>query len=358
MDIKILSELKTVMEAPRSLHSYFAWPTVTRLKNGDIAVGASGFRFEHICPFGKAVISESHDECESFSAPAPVIDTPLDDRDCGLCAFGESGLIVTSFNNEVSFQRQYNKDNAYVQAYLDTVTEEDEEKYLGSTFRISYDNGVTFSDIIKSPVTSPHGPVQLSDGRILWVGRQFRDYSAHTPGKYGIEAHYINSDGTTEYAGFIPNVTVEGVEPYMCEPHAIELDNGDILCHIRADKYGDKRVFSTFQSISEDKGKTWSEPRQLLDIEGGAPAHLLQLPCGDIISIYCDRRSPYTIKVMKSSDNGATWDTDNILYTNGVDDDIGYPATVQLRNGELFTVFYAHKDESSPAAIYGIKWMY
>ena len=45
-----------------------------------------------------------------------------------------------------------------------------ETRDFGATYRISHDMGVTFGDIQKSPITSPHGPVAYGDG-LLWVGR-------------------------------------------------------------------------------------------------------------------------------------------------------------------------------------------
>ena len=111
MKIQKIGEPKIIISNPDSYHNYFAWPTVSRLQNGKIAVVASGFRLAHVCPFGKAVISYSENEGESYTVPAPIIDTPLDDRDAGILAFGESNVIVTSFNNKVEFQMS-EKDNA------------------------------------------------------------------------------------------------------------------------------------------------------------------------------------------------------------------------------------------------------
>ena len=99
MKIIQIGDPKIVMDNPNSHHNYFGWPTVARLQNGKIAVAASGFRLRHVCPFGKAVMSVSEDEGAHYTAPAPIIDTVLDDRDTGLCPFGESGLVLTSFNN-------------------------------------------------------------------------------------------------------------------------------------------------------------------------------------------------------------------------------------------------------------------
>ena len=92
MQIELIGKPKKIMSNPYSRHGYFAWPTVARLQDGKIMAGASGFRIEHICPFGKAVISYSFDNGETYTPPAPVIDTPLDDRDVGICTFGKKAL--------------------------------------------------------------------------------------------------------------------------------------------------------------------------------------------------------------------------------------------------------------------------
>ena len=95
-------------------------------------------------------------------------------------------------------QRGYNKDNAYVQSYIDTITPEDEEKYLGALFRISNDCGLTFGKIHHSPITSPHGPVQLKDGTVMWAGTRFDDIFG------GIEVRCLDTEsGETELTGKI-----------------------------------------------------------------------------------------------------------------------------------------------------------
>ena len=106
MKIRRIGQKKTVMSNEKGSRPYFAWPTVARLQDGRILVGASGYRVEHICPFGKGVIAFSNDEGESYGEIIPVIDTVLDDRDVGLTVFGDKGLIVTSFNNTLEFQRE------------------------------------------------------------------------------------------------------------------------------------------------------------------------------------------------------------------------------------------------------------
>ena len=65
MKIEQIGQAQVIIDNPDSKHDYFAWPSVARLQSGKIAVVASGFRCQHICPFGKAVIAYSEDEGET-----------------------------------------------------------------------------------------------------------------------------------------------------------------------------------------------------------------------------------------------------------------------------------------------------
>lgn len=347
---------RIIISNPHSHHNYFGWPTVAKLQNGKIAVVASGFRRRHVCPFGKAVISYSEDGGETYTPPAPIIDTVLDDRDGGILAFGESGVIVTSFNNTTAFQRRNDESDAYDLSYLDTVDPQEEADALGATFRISQDRGVTFGALHKSPVSSPHGPLELPDGTLLWVGYRFSPNDTPQPGAC-IEAHRIYPDGTMEYVGRIENVTIDGAEPLSCEPHAVLLDDGTLLAHIRVEQ-GRPRIFTIWQSESRDGGKTWSKPVSLLPLNGGSPPHILKHSSGVLICTYGYRQPPYGIKAMFSRDNGRTWDHGYDVYVNNVSSDLGYPSSVELDDGSILTVFYAHPGENEPAVIMQQKWQF
>lgn len=353
MNIKLIGNAEIIMSNPHSHHGYFAWPTVSLLQNGKIAVGASGFRLEHVCPFGKAVISFSSDGGETYTLPAPVIDTPLDDRDAGICTFGKSGVIFTSFNNSAEMQREYNQENEYVQNYINTITKEDEEKYLGATFRISRDFGVTFGKIYRSPVTSPHGPTELKDGTVLWAGTRFDDVFG------GIEIRRLDTEsGETELIG---RITASDNKYVLNEPNMLELPNGRLICHMRCENSelfngGSEELFTVFQSVSDDGGKTWSAPEMLLDETGGAPPHLIMLSSGILLCTYGRRKMPYGIMAMVSCDGGESWEKDIRIYENTASDDIGYPSTVELDDGTLITVFYATDAENKPCNIMQQKW--
>jgi hypothetical protein len=366
MKAELLGARKIIMSNPTSYHNYFGWPTVARLKNGRIAVGASGYRLRHVCPFGKTVLSISEDNGETYPIAAPVIDTVLDDRDAGLCPFGESGLIVTSFNNATAFQRSKSYVGDYALAYLDMVTAEDEAKCLGSTFRVSFDNGVTFGPLYKSPITSPHGPVELADGTILWVGRTFNSLDRFVDDDR-IKCYTLDPvTGEMEFRGAVEQIYVEEGCLGSCEPHTIQLPDGKLLCHIRVQEQG---YFSIFQSESTDGGYTWSKPQAILDKKGGAPSHMILLSDGVLLATYGYRSVPCGIRYMVSRDLGKTWSTGHVLYEDlgdytldghtedvGNHKDIGYPSTVELDDGSLLTIYYAHPTPEEPSVIFQQKW--
>ncbi len=357
MKIINIGEPEIVMQNPNSHHNYFGWPTVTRLQNGKIAVTASGFRMNHLCPFGKLVISYSEDEGKTYTAPAPIMDTPLDDRDGGILPFGESGVIVTSFNHPRESYRAWATKwaepmgvNEYVNQYLNMITDEEEKKYLGSTFRISNDCGVTFGPVMKSPVMAPHGPCALSDGSVLWVGRIYLERNANF-----LKSYKLNADGTFELLGSIDDIFYDGERQLSGEPHTIQLDDGTLLCHIRVQNLNKSSVngslFTIYQTISTDLGKTWSTPERILPEKSGAPSHILKHSSGMLISTYGRRITPYGIKAMFSADNGKTWDVDYDVYVNEITTDLGYPSTIELSDGSLLTVFYARPTKESSAVV-------
>ena len=131
MKIIIKEDAKTICSNENGMHKYFGWPSVTRLKDNSLAMVASGFRLSHICPFGKLIMCRSYNEGKSWTAPEIIMDTPLDDRDGGICTFGDNGVFVTSFNNHIDFQRKHQQNEIYRISYLDMVEKMgDFEKYI------------------------------------------------------------------------------------------------------------------------------------------------------------------------------------------------------------------------------------
>ncbi len=170
-----------------------------------------------------------------------------------------------------------------------------------------------------------------------------------------IKAYRIYTDGKCEYLGKIENVSDEHGELFSCEPYAIELNDGRILCIIRVQRHGKNKVFTMYKSYSSDAGRSWSFPEQICDDLEGAPAHLTIHSSGTLILSYGHREEPCAVRCAFSRDNGETWNFGHVLCEIP-GDDIGYPATIELSDKSLLTVFYAHAHSTYPAEIMQIKW--
>ena len=358
MKVEVLSK-KVICSNENSIHNYFGWPTVARLQDGRLAMVASGFRLTHRCPFGKVVICYSSDEGRTWTKPAVVIDTPLDDRDGGIAVYGEKNVLITSFNNSLTTQRSWVPDDKehphYRTAYLDIVERNGGwEKYLGSTFCISHDGGNTFGPVQKIPVSCPHGPAVLQDGTLLYVGTRFDDPEVPPVSGNSVVCYRMQPDGSYEYLSDIEDV---GGNLNSYEPHAIQLKSGKIIVHIRVQDEKRKTTFTIYQCESDDGGKTFTKPHQILGPKGGSPAHLLEHE-GVLISVVGYRAVPYGIRVAFSKDEGLTWDDDHILVDDSANWDVGYPSTVALKDGTMLTTFYGRLKEDGPAVIQQVIWKY
>ncbi|MBI3974053.1 MAG: exo-alpha-sialidase [Chloroflexi bacterium] len=95
---------------------------------------------------------------------------------------------------------------------------------------------------------------------------------------------------------------------------------------------------------SDDGGRTWTYPI-VTDI-WGYPPHLLRLADGRILCTYGHRRPPLGVQAVISSDAGETWDVAHpaILADDGETTDLGYPMSVQLPDGSIYTAYYITHD--------------
>lgn len=342
---KLNAQHQTICENRRSLFSYFAWPSVARIPDGTLAMVCSGYRTNHIDPFGKGVICYSRDEGKTWTRPLPIIDTLEDDRDCGILVY-DGKVMVNTFNNGIDGQYQMIKNQEkyhtpLYQAYMQHVDASADEQLYGSLY-VTSEDGYCFGEIKRAPVQSPHGPCQMPDGSLFFVGMPMK---IGDRGLGRLECYRVDKEENFTYLSSI--ASPEGCQ--YCEPYAIYVD-GKIIMQIRENK-----SFNIHQCESTDGGKTWTTPRPV-GIENGSPPHLLRHSSGVLISVYGRRKEPYGQRVMLSRDNGTTWDTDYVLRDDGPSSDLGYPATVELKDGSLLTVYYQQEEKDGPCVIMQSIW--
>jgi hypothetical protein len=349
-----------VFSAPDLVFGYSAWPSVTRANNGDLLAVYSGKRIEHVCPFGKVILQRSRDEGKTWSAPIIAIDTPLDDRDAGVTVLSGGRVVVTTFNNtrkeqaEWADKRSFTPDErgSLIKAYLPLVNDKMEDKYLGSLISVSEDDGFSFGEPFKSPVSAPHGSNLMKDGSLIYAGTPFPSKPAGADGQIAV---YKSGDCRNFELLAEINRGPEAMDGLYCEPHVIELPGGRIVVHIRVQgDYEGEQLFTVMQSVSDDGGKTFSVPR--LTGAAGSPPHLLLHSSGTLVCVYGKRKPPYGIQAMFSRDNAETWDTGYYLWNQGADGDLGYPASVELSNGDIFTIYYAKRLGQNLTSILWTRW--
>lgn len=338
---------------------YQAWPSVAKDEDGVIYAAASGHRLGHVCPFGKDLLYISRDDGKSWEGPIIVNDTYLDDRDAGLCAWGKGNLVMSWFTlGPDQLDRREAEGRPMVKTQLVNAARElwkelpAEDTKIGAFVKVSEDGGKNWSDGIRVPVTSPHGPTRKSDSSLLFLGKEKCWGNGLTPNHiYTFES----KDGgyTWEKLGYVE--LPEGFDASeIHEPHAIELPDGTILGGLRVSSPklpGKNGVFTTF---SYDGGKTFTKP-QLLDL-CGTPPHFLLHSSGAIVLTYGRRIAPCEERAVISWDGGRTWSEEITISQESPDWDLGYPASVELSDGSIMTVYYQKYPGDSYNSILYTKW--
>lgn len=138
------------------------------------------------------------------------------------------------------------------------------------------------------------------------------------------------------------------------EPHVIGLPDGWLLGAIRAEGNNVPHSFTIYTTIPSDGGKSWSEP-VCTDVSG-SPPHLMLHSSGALICSYGRREEPYGEHAVVSYDYGKTWAEDYIINDNTDSSDLGYPASVELWDGSIMTVYYQKLPGDNNCSILSTKW--
>ena len=355
-------ETKVISQQPEYYHG---WSTLARRANGELWVTWSGGREAHVCPFGQVHGMTSKDDGKTWTFPRVLLDSAIDDRDSGVLETAKGTLLVTTFTS-LAYEPYLEKQASFAElrpkgwetkamkpeqlarwnaahARLDAAGRKAE---LGEWVLRSTDGGLTWSPRIPTVVNSPHGPIQLKDGRLLYAGKQL------WTGDKKIGVCESKDDGLTwNWLAEIP--ARKGDDPVASyhELHAVEAADGTLIAHIR--NHNKENAGWTLQTESRDGGRTWNEPHPVCF---GLPSHLLRLRDNRLLMTYGHRRPPFGNQARISSDNGRTWSAAMVISGDGKGGDLAYPSTVELADGSLLTVWYETMAEPKLAVLRQARW--
>jgi Neuraminidase (sialidase) len=324
---------------------YHGWPALTRRRNGELLVAYSGGREQHVCPYGRVELIRSRDDGKTWSWPEVVLDTAIDDRDAGIVETPSGALLVTTFTS-LAYEASLAK-NPKWQPVQARTTPEQRRTLLDTWMLRSTDGGLTWSAPYRVPANSPHGPVALDDGRLLYAGKQLWQ-----PGqKIGV-CESTDDGRTWRWLAVIPARPGDDPSKDYHELHAVDAGRGRIVAQIR--NHNPRNAGETLQTESSDGGKTWTTPHTIG--VWGLPSHLLRLRDGRLVMTYGYRRAPFGIQARLSKDRGDTWSDPIMLTNDGAGGDLGYPSTAELANGALLTVWYEKLADSPKAVLRQTRW--
>ena len=337
---------------------YLAWPTVVTCASGEILVVFSGDREEHVCPYGKTLMIRSGDRGETWTDPAIINNTPLDDRDAGIIELASGTLVMSWFtgptwDNFALFLELGLGTPAQVEAWArhcGKIPEETRRAWLGSWTRRSTDRGRTWEPAVPSIVSAPHGPVQAAGGELLYAGTAVVDgRDAVLLATSTDEARSWQVAGTVLCLDDYP-----GEDHHFTEPHVAELAGGELLVILRTDN-GAAGIHSC---RSSDGGHTWSPPEPTGMDGHNQPGHLLRLADGRLLCTYGRRVPPFGQRACLSEDEGRTWrlDAEVVLRDDGAGTDLGYPASAEVSPGEVLTVYYQVDRPGEKVCINATRW--
>ena len=339
---------------------YHGWPTLARRSNGELLLVCSGGRESHVCPFGWVEMMRSKNGGRTWGWPRVLMDTAIDDRDAGVCETKQGSLLVTTFTSlayaeyldaakpgdKGRFQDWTEERIAAWRAAHERTPDADREEMLGTWMLRSTDAGASWSAPYRVPVNSPHGPIALSDGRIIYAGKRLW----HEKRRIGVADSH--DDGRTwRWLAEIPTRDGDDFAEYH-ELHVVEAATGRLVVHIRNHNKADER--ETLQTESEDGGRTWSVPHPIG--VWGLPSHLLRLGDGRLLMTYGHRREPFGNQARLSEDHGESWSDAMTISADGIGFDLGYPSTVELEDGSLVTVWYERMADSPYAVLRQAAW--
>lgn len=308
------------------------FPHALRLRDGRIAAVVRS-PANHLGIDGRLDIVFSSDDGTTWSKPALVVDTPIDDRDPAI-GQAKDGTLVIGYYRDANYNEQGKYDRAIDKPHDTFVT-------------LSSDGGKTWQPPLEIDISeigwgSPYGRMlTLPDGAMLMpvYGLEVRPAGQKSPkrrdGMPGDTNHSYLFRSTDNGKTWKRWSEVGDGKMQLNETAVLRLPDGKIIAAARS------RSRDLWRTESTDEGRTWSKLRQIAPINVH-PADMVLLKDGRILLTVGHRIPPYGVIGMLSDAKGEfKWEGHFVLMNDAYSKDCGYPSTILLKDGQALTLYYA-----------------
>jgi len=204
----------------------------------------------------------------------------------------------------------------------------------------SEDGGVTWETFSVEGKDYVRNLIVETDGTLTMIRALKSDWENKGDGSPNLEVAR-SSDGGKSWTA--REGVIDWDYPGFGEVSSIRLRSGKLLAALRRQIPGTvgEGFEDTVITASEDDGKTWSKPWQLLPC-AEVHAYLTELDDGRILATYSSYHMPWGVFAVGSDDGGKTWDLDRpIQLALSAGYWVGWAATLQLPDKSLVTSYAA-----------------
>jgi len=236
----------------------------------------------------------------------------------------------------------------------------------------SEDNGETWAPAYKASVSPMRWgqpidePIELPDGSLLMAVQGMLRARAYHADEEPYRCFLIRSDNKGQDWEHWSTIAYDpaGIVSFS-EPALGRMPDGTLVCMMRTMHLPRRRHQRMWFSYSRNAGESWSPP-EATNL-WGYPADFTLLRDGRMLCTYGYRRDPMGVRGCISND-GIHWDAANefVIREGGTAPiaaepgwywHIGYPTSIQLKNGTIFTVDHQWTDkEPFVQYVVGVLW--
>ena len=306
------------------------FPVAQRLHEGRIAVVLRGGA-DHVGIKGRLDIVFSSDSGKTWTKPAIVVDSPVDDRNPAFGQAKDGTLVVGFWRAAKDTYKDYDVDSSSQPV---------------STWVTRSTDGATWSepaeiDVREIGYGSPYGKIlTLPDGTMLMnvYGYGVRPAGEKLEAKVDHSYLFRSTDhGVTwkRHATIAQNFNETGL---------VRLANGSLLAAMRS--AGDKANVSITRST--DGGESWSKPEPISE-PMAHPGDLVPLRDGRVLLVTGFRNAPFGVRgIVTDPSHRFDWRNAFTLVDDSTNVDTGYPSSVSLDDGRVLTFYYAVGSKTHP----------